>query len=155
MQIELPEMMQRQTSTLESQVALLLVAWVLLSLGGCGRGGPERTIVHGRVTYKGKEVGDGEIFFLPKEGTAGSGGGSRIVRGQYRTDTRGGVIVGDYRVRIEGFELAEGAELPPAVMGVEATRGKPYLPEKYNTNTELELSISQSGTLEHNFNLPK
>ena len=62
-------------------------------------------------------------------------------------------MLGEYTVRIEGFELKPGQEPPPAVMNVDSGRGKQYLPAKYNWKTELEMTVSESGVVEQNFDL--
>ena len=45
--------------------------------------------------------------------------------------------------------MAAGAE----PTSIDASGGKPYVPEKYNTKTALELTVSDSGQLEHDFDL--
>lgn len=133
----------------------VVFAILLSSVIGCGPSGPQRAVVFGTVTYDGKEVGDGEISFIPKAETSGSGGGSRITLGQYRIDLGGGVLLGDYKVSIVGYELAPGAEPPPAIIDINTPRGKKFLPAKYNIKTELDISISENSDVEANFDLDK
>lgn len=132
---------------------VLLLLSTLICVG-CGSRS-ERAVVFGKVTYDGKIVGDGQIAFIPKTGTKAPRGGSRIVHGEYRVASRGGLLLGEYTVRIEGFELAEGAEPPPAVISFDTIRGKQYLPEKYNSHSELKFTLEATGDLEQNFDLSK
>lgn len=137
-------------------IFLSLVLGVSLACVGCGRGGPERVEVYGTVTYDGQSVGDGEVSFIPKKGTPGSGGASRIVRGEYRVAAKGGLQPGAYQVRIQGYALAPGAEPPPAIIGPNTPRGKPYLPEKYHEKSTLEFTVSgDADPLEKNFELER
>lgn len=134
---------------------LFIFIIILCPTIGCGPSGPQRAVVSGTVTYDGKEVGDGEISFIPKQGTSGSGGGGRIRHGKYKIDLSGGIPLGDYKVSIVGYELAPGAEPPPAVIDLDTSRGKKFLPAKYNLRTELEFSVTEKSEIEKNFDLKK
>ena len=134
----------------------LVVLLAMLVCVGCGPHQPERSIVFGKVTYDGKIIGDGQISFTPKEGTKAPRGGSRIINGEYRVENKGGLLTGEYTVRIEGYELAEGASPPPAIISIDTPRGKQYLPEKYDSRSKLEITVSgEVGEFEKNFDLEK
>ncbi|MBN2290946.1 MAG: hypothetical protein JXM70_00890 [Pirellulales bacterium] len=119
---------------------------------GCGRGGLERAIVTGRVTYRGEAVANGEIRFVPTKGTQGPISGGSIAAGEYVADGLGGVPVGMYRVEIRAFRIPKPEKLDP--MGDDFAPRKQYLPEKYNVKTELEMTIAPgSGKIVQNFDL--
>lgn len=81
--------------------------WLLLS--GCGilgDSGPARYEVNGTVTYKGQPVPYGEIIFEPdsSKGNEGPAARATIENGKYLTDKEKGVVAGDLRVRITGYD---------------------------------------------------
>ena len=120
------------------------VRWVALCLLvttviGCGRGGLQRVIVTGRVTYQGEAIANGEIRFVPTKGTQGPVSGGSIVEGVYTADGLGGVPVGTYCVEIRAFRAPKAAQLDP--LGDSFLPPVQYLSEKYNTKTELEMTI--------------
>ena len=69
-------------------VALCLLVTTVI---GCGRGGLQRVIVSGRVTYQGEAIANGEIRFVPTKGTQGPVSGGTIIEGVYTADGLGGV----------------------------------------------------------------
>jgi len=126
----------------------LLVIMVI----GCGRGGLERAVVTGRATYQGEAIANGEIRFVPTKGTQGPISGGSIIEGAYTADGLGGVPVGTYRVEIRAFRASKAAQLDP--LGDAFVPPKQYLPEKYNTKTELEITIEPgSSKITKNFDL--
>jgi len=132
---------------------------VIVLAVGCGRDGPERTIVSGTVTYGGQPVEDGQIRFFPAKGTQAPMSGGRIVDGQYSVDTKGGVAIGTHRIEITAHrpdpkhrELTES--LPPDATELERPPQQQYIPEKYNSRTELEITIPpESRKITKNFEL--
>jgi hypothetical protein len=126
---------------------------------GCGRGGPERAVVAGAVTYQGQPLPNGTIYFIPCDEATGPLMVTAIAGGQYKMDTWGGLPVGDYRVHIEAAredpagEESRGTVISPS--GVQLhRRGGQYIPAKYNTNTELKLTVkSGSGSMKQDFAL--
>ena len=70
-----------------------------LCVAGCG-GGLDVIPVHGTVTFAGKPIPDGEIRFVPIEGTKGPASVGNIVNGEYKVEARGGVPVGKHRIEI-------------------------------------------------------
>lgn len=128
-----------------------LAVAALLSLAGCGGPSdqPELGQVKGTVTLDGKPLGDTEVVFYPDSG--------RPARG--RTDAEGkyeltyiretpGTKVGHNRVEIapseEGGDVeaevaaATQGETPAAKAG---KPGKPVIPERYNSKSELEADV--------------
>jgi hypothetical protein len=124
-----------------------LFFWLLAMtlLGGCAqRERLERAVISGTVTYQGQLVKEGEIRFRPLPGTDAPVCRADIFDNKYSITGRGGVPVGKYKVEIIGFRLKKGA---PAghVMNLGVPGGDPwaeqYLPEKFNSKTELEFAI--------------
>ncbi|MFO1002073.1 MAG: hypothetical protein U0936_17195 [Planctomycetaceae bacterium] len=70
---------------------------------GCGGGdsGPQRYRVSGKVTFNGKPVPAGSIYFETSEGPSG---GAQIIDGNYDTDSGKGVVGGPHDVVIQGFD---------------------------------------------------
>lgn len=142
-------------------------AWLLLALclgpmaalcAGCGRGsGPERVVVSGEVTYRGKPVPQGRIRFTPLAGCPLPASGAPIIDGRYRADGHGGVPVGTHAVQIEAYESAApkpGAAPPPMNPALAKIGRRQYLPAKYNSQTKLEFKIDPgSRAVVRNFDL--
>jgi len=135
-------------------IVCISAACLATTIVGCGRSGPERVVVVGKVTYRGKPVKAGEIRFIPAKGTSGPSWGALITDGQYTANGKGGVPVGLHRVEIvatdvkkkgRGFESADVAK---------GAIPKQYLPAKYNSQSELEIAVeSARGKIIQNFEL--
>lgn len=86
-------------------------------LVGCGSADPPLYSVSGTVTFNGKPVPMGQIYFDP-DGRAGNTDGpqgfARIVNGQFTTALEGGSGVrgGAYIIRVQGFDGKVGPEHP-------------------------------------------
>jgi hypothetical protein len=127
--------------------------WIMaVSLGlaatlafGCARhDGPERAVVFGTVTYNGKPVADGMVYFIPQAASTLPKSGAAIADGKYRADGNGGVPVGTHKVRIEAYRYASQSAAPglPAPPAKSKTGPRQqYLPAKYNADTMLELTV--------------
>jgi hypothetical protein len=101
-----------------------------LLVAGCGRSGPPRYELSGTVTYAGKPLPAGVIFFDPdvRQGNDGPQGFAHVQEGRYDTRQTGkGSVGGPHRVRIQGFDGQPGPELP---------LGQPLFPE-YQTDHDL------------------
>jgi hypothetical protein len=95
--------------------ALLFVTIVVLAVG-CQKG-EKLYNVSGTVTYAGKPIPKGQIFFDPvtTKGTPGGQGFANIENGKYDTSVSGkglGIRGGHYHVRILGFDGIEAPEAP-------------------------------------------
>lgn len=92
--------------------AVFLAAAVVLS--GCG--GREKLYdVSGTITFDGKPIPKGLIFFDPdsSKGTQGTQGFANILNGKYNTAEQGkGIKGGSYVIRISGFDGKEAPEAP-------------------------------------------
>jgi len=131
----------------------LLLAWA----AGCGGpGGPERAVVSGSVTYDGKPVDDGMIRFVPAEGTKAPSSGAVIKGGRYTANSQGGVAVGTYSVEILGNRPDPSASSKAEVPGVQGPATIQYIPEKYNQNSQLKVTIKpKSRSVQQDFQLEK
>jgi hypothetical protein len=119
--------------------AVWLAILGLASLLGCGPQEEKLHRVSGSVTFGGKPIPKGLIFFDPT--TDGPQGFANIVEGKYDTaEQGGGVRGGTYNVRVNGFT---GVEAP------EAPFGQALFPE-YNGTTELPAEDST-----YNLDIPK
>ena len=139
--------------------AFFVVCSAILGLsGGCGRGGPERVVVSGTVTHQGRPLGEGEIRFLPIKGTQAPMAGAHVVDGKYVVDAKGGVPVGTFKIEIVAYRIipahAHQAGIPDADFDLDGSPKEQYLSEKYNTKTELEITIPPgSGKITKSFDL--
>jgi hypothetical protein len=138
------------------QCLLLAVCCVLLT--ACDRGGLERAVVAGKVTYQGQPVADGRIRFVPIKGTKAPMWGANIRDGEYEASGRGGVPVGTHRVEIVAWrtksDAAETTKSPKSDQIMGGAPGQQYIPEKYNTKSELEIIIPPgSGEIVRDFDL--
>ncbi len=131
-------------SVLEIALGFFLTIGIL----GCGSSGRERVIVSGKVSFNGQPVKTGQIRFFPDTQVDSPTSGAYIVDGRYTADSKGGVPVGKFRVEILAFEppKAPNPNAPPIVAEMASRQiGKQFLPEKFNTNSDLSLSI-QTGS---------
>jgi len=102
---------------------VILPILITAALCGCGgNNGPRRYQVSGTVTYDGKPVVKGFIYFSPdvENGNDGPGGGAIINQGVYRTEPSKGIVGGSHHVRIVGYD-----GVPATVEGEELPDGKP------------------------------
>lgn len=122
-------------------------------VAGCGGSdGPQRVILSGTVTYQGQPVKEGQICFLPIEGTQAPVAGAPITDGKYCVEQKGGLPVGTHKVQILAF-ASNGKGGADAMTGL---MGKQYLPWKYNRETELKITVeSGSDAITQDYNLAK
>jgi len=104
-----------------------------LLLFGCG---PSTSTIHihGVVTYDGRPIPTGTIYFEPdmKAGNSGPGSLAIITNSKYDTSAALGVVGGPHVIRIEGYDgIAHGDNLD----------GKPLFPA-YETTAELPTRTS-------------
>jgi hypothetical protein len=101
---------------------------------------PTTVTVAGSVRYEGHPLDNGEIRFIPDEGTAAPTNGSRIVAGRYSVTARGGLLPGRYRVEIESRPTA-GNELAMPEEGEGQPKPPVKIPARYNSASTLEAEI--------------
>lgn len=134
--------------------ALSAALIVAVAIGGCGRNsGPARVRVTGTVTYQGKPVEEGQISFRPIDGKANPVSGAEIIGGKYEV-IAGGVPVGAHRVEIVA---SRPVPLPPGKSSVDygdlGVPMEPYIPPKYNRESELKVELTPDGPKEFSFEL--
>lgn len=100
---------------------------------GCG---PKRPVVEGTVTLDGVPIDAGTIMLIPGDGK-GPTTGTGITAGRYRVET----AVGPKKVWIN-FAQNDGTKmLDPGGSGQMIDRSVESVPARYNTKTELEITI--------------
>lgn len=110
----------------------------------------EKATVSGTVTYNTKPVEKGEIRFIPKAGTVGPMALGVITNGDYAVTAAGGVPIGAHKVEITAYvDLPKPANAPP----IAPTPREQYIPEKYNTKSELEFTVPSGGETKKDFAL--
>ncbi len=133
--------------------------WLLpaaLCLGCADSGGLDKVTVEGTVTYNGNPVQNGEIRFVPIEGTQGPVSGAPIVEGRYEAIAKGGVPVGKHTVQIEGYDTKGGGESQDMISGGRTGARVNYIPAKYHRESQLTLQVSgDKSSMNHDFNLDK
>lgn len=91
---------------------LMITSTVCFSLlAGCSGGtdGPPRFQVSGTVSFEGKPIPVGMIYFNPdtSRGNSGPGSAAEILNGKYQTPVGKGIIGGPTKVVIDGFDGVE------------------------------------------------
>jgi hypothetical protein len=112
---------------------------VLALASGCG-GQADMYDISGKVTLDGKDVADGDITFLSDDKQFGSDG-AKIKDGAYTAK----VHKGKKKVEIHAVREVPGKKGPMGEPAMEE-----YIPEKYNTNTTLEIEVGPGKTT-HDF----
>lgn len=129
------------------KIALVTVVMCAACLGCSGSlsDEPERVLVSGTVSYAGQEIAEGEIRFVPTEGTIAPSSSAIIKDGAYRADHKGGVPVGTHRVEIRAYRPDEDVtgEIPGVPEG--EVPKEQFLPAKYNAESDLTLTV-ESGS---------
>ena len=120
----------------------LLVSVALLTLAGCGGGGPAEYAVTGTVTFDGQPVEKGEIRFLPA-GTQGTAYAGAIVNGKFECKVTEG------QKRVEMSATREAAT--PAPDGLPDYVS--YIPAEYNTQSTLTAEVKPGGGNTFTFDL--
>jgi hypothetical protein len=104
--------------------------------------------VWGEVRYNGNLVEEGEIAFVPQEGTAGPETGGPIHHGAYDVPAaRGPLVGGTYKVRINGY--AKTGRKIEAGPGAFVDAYDNLIPARYNTRTTLQVVISSTASENH------
>ena len=91
---------------------LLLMTILWLAILGCSAEVPTFP-VEGMVTFKGKAIPKGEIYFDPDISIKGPQGRALISEGKFSTkDINSGIVPGKYIIRIHGFDGKPKEEAP-------------------------------------------
>jgi hypothetical protein len=117
---------------------IVVLAALAAALLGCGQKptGPERGVVHGKITLDGNPVVKGTIDFAPTDPSRGPTCGMRVVDGQYASAERG-PIIGKCRVTIRAPQMS-------GTMREDGDWKSNYaelIPPRYNTQSTLEADV--------------
>jgi hypothetical protein len=127
---------------------------LLIGFVGCAE---KSTEISGSVSYAGEPVPEGTIRFEPTDRQSAPFDAA-ISNGQYRiTVPATQVRPTKYVVRVEGLRKT-GRQLPagpPMPEGTFVDEIKPYLPQKYNSQSMLERELSADPKLQLDFALDK
>jgi hypothetical protein len=140
----------------QRRYTVFFAAVALVFVSGCGGETIERATVSGNVTLDGKPMPSGQIRFIPTSETGGPIWSAWIKDGKYTTAGTKGTPVGELRIEIDAFRTpASYKGLPPAAEGEEAMiPQEQFLPAKYNTQSELKMTIPPgSGSVEKDWDL--
>lgn len=138
---------ERQIAFLSGRIVRVFLALAALSLlGGCGKQGPGRYELSGKVTFQGQPVPKGYMLFAPDhdKGNNGPGAKAGIMNGSYSMMPGQGMVGGPHIVTIvgtDGVPFDQGG-------GIMNPMGKPLFPE-FKASFDLP---KESGTFD--FNVP-
>jgi hypothetical protein len=123
------------------QCAAILIMTIAATISGCSKG-PAMTTVVGTVTIDGKPLEKGSIAFEPADGQ-GPTTGATIEGGRYAAKA----LPGQKMVRITGFEIVgKRPAYPGRPDSPMRDIVKDVVPEKYNSNSDLTLTVESSDT---------
>jgi hypothetical protein len=125
---------------------------VLVALG-CGASRSERVPVDGNVTFDGVPVETGQIVFEPKGPGRMSIG--QIAAGRYSIAEKYGPTRGEFVVRITA-DRPSGEKAAPSSYAADQTPQDVYeqfVPAKYNSASELTLTIGDESHIKSDFTL--
>ena len=120
-------------------VSILMLA---ISLG-CQPPGPRTYPVSGTVTFDGEAIVEGDIIFVPSDSSLAPDAG-KIVEGQFSARAK----EGNCRVEITALNINADT---PVVMG--SPLAENFIPEQYNTESELTAEVSPDGENSFSFSL--
>jgi hypothetical protein len=108
---------------------------VTATLAGCGGSGIELVPVQGNVSYDGEPISEGRIQFRMNDGDRKAYAG-QIIDGKYAVE----VEPGPASVQIRASRLIPG-KMDESNPDDPQPMGEMYIPEKYNSRTELTAEI--------------
>lgn len=133
-----------------SRTAASLIAisgLVLAATIGCGKSsGLDKVVVSGQVTLDGQPISNGEIRFIPTQGTVGPVSGGPIKDGVYTAKGKGGVPLGNHRVEIQAYRASAKSQGQAGAAGNEGGAAEQYLDKRYNDQTTLTATIDAETT---------
>ncbi|PQO44862.1 hypothetical protein [Blastopirellula marina] len=129
---------------LSAAIVLLIAA----ALTGCGDSGPKRYAVDGTVTYEGELLPEGEIIFFPSE-EGGTPDAGPIKDGKFSFRS----LPGEKKVQITAARQHPTKTIPGPTPDVRMPAMEQYIPERYNTATELTANVDPLGELTYTFEL--
>ncbi len=132
--------------TIKKILSGIVLCGGLLGCLGCGGSGDGLQELTGRVTYNGEPIPEGRIQFRALDEGQHAYAGT-IENGQYTVR----VAPGPTAVEIRASRLIPG-KYDESNPGEREPVGEMYIPEKYNSRTELQVTIDPSAETE-NFDL--
>lgn len=128
-----------------------LIIGAIALLGGCGaKNELNRQPISGTVTLDKEPVANGTIRFEPLE--KGVAAGATISQGKYNIPAERGLPAGEYLVRISAAGATGPVEEAP---GDSSKLAEELIPAKYNSNSELKVSVKVGDRNPYDFNLSK
>lgn len=113
----------------------------------------DRQGLQGIVTLDGQPLTEGSIAFRPKPGTSGPTAGAVINEdGTYVVDHKGGTFIGVFQVQITAARKT-GRQIQDQLTGNMVDEYEQYIPVMYNTETTLEVEVTEDGPNEFDFEL--
>jgi hypothetical protein len=123
--------------------SLLVSSLALICAVGCGKPtGLEKVVVSGMVTLDGQPIPNGEIRFIPAEGTVGPVSGGPIKDGAYTAKAKGGVPLGNHHVEIRAYRANAKSQGQADTAGSEGGAAEQYLDKRYNEQTTLKATVA-------------
>jgi hypothetical protein len=123
---------------------LLCTCIACLLLAGCSRG-PRIAPVRGRVTYNGKPVTTGKIWFYPENGRPALGVLAEDGTYTLTTDRAGdGALVGTHRVAIQSTTVGPGSMAGPKSRDEEVAMSQQGNPGKWLAAGKVEWLVPQT-----------
>ena len=119
-------------------LGLLFVASGAALSSGCAK--TDRAAINGTVTLNGTPVEKGSITFRPQPGTASPSAGANITSGKFSIAAEQGLLPGTFRVEITANRLT-GEKVTTRFSSQPVQLEEQYIPDKYNTSSELEITI--------------
>ena len=103
------------------------------------------------MTLDGEPLTEGQIRFVPKRGTGGPSAGGPVREGRYAVARDGGPFAGEFRVEItatrETGEILNHPDEGPVPLTAQ------YLPERYNSRSELTATVKAGEKNSFDFSL--
>lgn len=140
------------------RILQLLSVVISFIASGCGSGTPHGVSIQGRVTYQGQPVESGTMTFSSLGSALECSGSANIEKGCYALLATEGMKPGAYRIQIEGYRKTGrkipdlATPLPPNQERAMIDERIPYLPPKFNEDSNLQVEIATDGQ-ELNFDL--
>lgn len=128
-----------------------LAALLAVAMAGCGGDGLVRVAVKGKLTAQGKPLDGAVVQFIPMEATKGEGAvGRSDDDGNFTMvgtrDQKGGVVPGEYKVRVSRLVLPDGTPMPTDAKPAE-TGARESLAKQFTTiaDTPLKCTVPAGG----------
>jgi len=128
-----------RTPRASARVWICLV--VISSIAGCSS--ESASSLSGKATFDGAPIPDGNIRLDPIGDTPGPGGAAKIIAGKYEIPRDAGMLAGKHQVLISAARATGRQVRAENLNGGPSTIAEiaPYIPARYNANTELDVDL--------------